>query len=219
MWPFFSLNVSLRSIVWSHGFQSSMCLDFFFKNTLRNLWYFFGTSSSGVFSMGFSYCASSVCIVLWAWYWMLYSSFSREARNADFSWSMSQCCGQCVIFTIPLVQSISGLWHFSQKNSRVNMFFSQVYYFRHDLLMMSLEFDNQLHCVGNASSRVLCSVNVIYTGIGLHKGISDTLCFLAHALSIKMAFAPKSRRALSFIKSFWLLASAIWMDRHISQAS
>ena len=70
MWPFFDLNVSLRSIAWSHpwGFLSGMCSDSFFKNTFRNLWYSFGTSSSGVFSVGFSCCASSARIVLWIWY-------------------------------------------------------------------------------------------------------------------------------------------------------
>ena len=120
---FFGLNTSLRSIAWSHGFCSSMHSDSFFENTLRNLWYSLDTSSLGVFSFGFSCCASSTHIVSWTWYWISYSSFSREAKKADFGWSMWQCRGQHVIFTVPLVQSISGLWHLSQENSRINEFF------------------------------------------------------------------------------------------------
>ena len=60
--------------------------------------------------------------------------------------------------------------------------------------------------------------SMLYTGIGFCKGISSTLCFSAHVLSIKMVFAPESRSALSLMKLFWLLAGAIWIDRHISHA-
>ena len=59
---------------------------------------------------------------------------------------------------------------------------------------------------------------MLYTGIGFCKGISSTLCFSAHVLSIKMVFAPESRSASSLMKLFWLLAGAIWIDRHISHA-
>ena len=51
--------------------------------------------------------------------------------------------------------------------------------------------------------------STLYTGIGFHKGISRTLCFSAHVLSIKTAFVPESRSALSLVKSCWLLAGAI----------
>ena len=51
--------------------------------------------------------------------------------------------------------------------------------------------------------------STLYTGIGFHKGISGTLCFSAHVLSMKMAFAPEPRSMLSLVKSFWLLAAVI----------
>ena len=123
---------------------------------------------------------------------MSYSSFSRDGRKADFGWSIWQCLGQCVIFTVPLV-----------------------HYFCHDLLTMSLEFNNQLCCMGNTSSR-FCVLSMLYTGIAFCKGIRGTLCFLAHALLIKIAFPPEFRSASSFVRSFQLLAGMIWIDRHIS---
>ena len=61
-----------------------------------------------------------------------------------------------------------------------------------------------------------CVLSTLYTGMGFHKGISSTLCFSAHVLSIKMVFAPESRSTSSLMKLFWLLAGAIWIDRHIS---
>ena len=64
-----------------------------------------------------------------------------------------------------------------------------------------------------AEFRVL---SMLYTGIGFHKGISSTLCFSAHVLLIKIAVVPESRSTSSLVKSFQLLASAIWIDRHIS---
>ena len=49
------------------------------------------------------------------------------------------------------------------------------------------------------------------------KGVRGSWCFLAHALSVKMAFVPKSRSTSNFVKLFQLLAGAIWMGRHISR--
>ena len=61
-----------------------------------------------------------------------------------------------------------------------------------------------------------CVPSMLYTGMEFHKGISGTLYFSAHVLSIKIAFAPESRSVSSLEKSFRLLAGAIWIDRHIS---
>ena len=58
-----------------------------------------------------------------------------------------------------------------------------------------------------AEFRVL---SMLYTGIGFHKGVSGTLCFSAHVLSIKIVFAPESRSVLSVVKLFWLLAGATY---------
>ena len=63
-----------------------------------------------------------------------------------------------------------------------------------------------------------CVLSMLYTGMEFYKGISGILCFSAHVLSIKMAFAPKSRSTLSLVKSFQLLAGVICIDRHISRA-
>ena len=52
-------------------------------------------------------------------------------------------------------------------------------------------------------------LSTLYTGMGFCKGVSGTLCFSAHVLSIKMAFAPESRSASSLVKSFQLLAGVI----------
>ena len=61
-------------------------------------------------------------------------------------------------------------------------------------------------------------LSMLYTGIGFCKGVSSTLCFSAYVLSIKMTFVPESRSTSSLVKSFWLLAGAIWIDRYISHA-
>ena len=213
MWPFFGLNVSLRSIAWSHGFQ--ICSESFFKNTLRNLWYSFGTSSSGVFSVSFSYCVSSTHIVSWTWYWRSYSSFSGEARNANVGWSIWQCHGQCVIFTVPLIQSISGLWCLSQENSRTNVFFprSVTSAVRFSWCPWNLTMSSTAWVILPVEFHIL---SMLYTGMGFCKGISGTLCFSAQVLSIKIVFAPESRSMSNFIKSFQRLAGVIWIDRHIS---
>ena len=54
-----------------------------------------------------------------------------------------------------------------------------------------------------------CVPSTLYTGIEFHKGLSGTLCFLAHVLSIKIQFASESRSTSSLVKSFQLLAGAI----------
>ena len=59
-------------------------------------------------------------------------------------------------------------------------------------------------------------LSTLYTEMGLHRSVSGTLYFPAHALSIKIVFVPKSRSVLSLVKSFQLPAGAIWIDRHIS---
>ena len=139
---------------------------------------------------------------------MSYSSLLREARNANFGWSMWWCCGQCVIFTIPLVQSISGLWHFSQENPRMNVFFPRS--------ITSAVIFSQCPWSSTISSTAWIILpaefhvpSTLYTGIGLHKGISSTLCFSVHALSIKIAFVPESRSMSSLVKSFQPLAGVI----------
>ena len=137
---------------------------------------------------------------------MFYSSFSREEMNADFSWSMWQCCGQHIIFTVLLVQSISGLWHFSQENPRMNVFFPR------SMASAMIFLQCPWYLTISSAVWVILSVkfhvpSMLYTGIEFCKGKSSNLCFSAHALSIKIVFAPELRSASSLIKSFWLLAN------------
>ena len=93
--PFFALNMSLRSIAWSHGFHSSMCSDSFFKNILRNLWYSFGTSSKEGFVMGnMSFFTVPLLQLMISGLWCLSQEnprinefFSRSVTSAMiFSW-------------------------------------------------------------------------------------------------------------------------------------
>ena len=51
---------------------------------------------------------------------------------------------------------------FEPRESQDKCVLSQVCYFCRDLLTMFLEFDNQFHCVGNTSSRVLRSIYVVH---------------------------------------------------------
>ena len=146
---------------------------------------------------------------------MSYSSFSREARKADFSWSIWQCHRQHVLFTVPLIQSISGLWCLSQENPRMNEFFPRSV--TSAVIFSWCPWNSTI----NSTAWVILPAefrvpSTLYTGMGFHKGVSGTLCFSAHVLSIKMVFAPESRSASSLVKSFRLLAGVIWIDRHIS---
>ena len=121
---------------------------------------------------------------------------------------MWQCHGQRVIFTVPLVQSISGLWHLSQENPRINEFFPRSV--TSAVIFSQCPWNSTISFAAWVMLPVeFCVPSTLYTGMGFHKGISGTLCFSAHVLSIKMAFVPKSRSASSLVKSFWLLAGAI----------
>ena len=110
---------------------------------------------------------------------------------------------------------MSGLWHLSQENPRINEFFPRS--------ITSAVIFSQCPWNSTISSAVWVILpaefhvlSMLYTGIGFYKGVSSTLCFSAHVLLINMAFVPESRSTSSLVKSFQLLAGAIWIDRHIS---
>ena len=135
----------------------------------------------------------------------------------DLSYSMWQCCGQCVILTVPFDQSISGLWRCNHKKPKMKGFFSK-------LVTSAVTFSR---CPWNSMTSsvewvmllaVLRVPSTLYTGMGFHKGISGTLCVSAHILLIKIVLAPESRSASVWVKFCHCVNGMIWIDRLISHA-
>ena len=121
---------------------------------------------------------------------------------------MWQCHGQDVIFAVPLVQSTSRLWCLSQENPRINEFFPRS-------ITSAMIFSRcPWNSIISSTAWVILPVefrvpSMLYTGMWFYKGVSSTLCFSAHVLSIKMVFVPESRSASSLVKSFQLLAGVV----------
>ena len=124
---------------------------------------------------------------------------------------------QCVILTVPLVQSISGLCLKSQENPKMKGFFPRS-------ITSAITIPR---CPWNSTTSSMEWImlpaelhvpSTLKTGIGFRKGISGTLCDLAHCLSIKIVFAPESRRVSVLVKFCHCVNGTILIDRLISHA-